>query len=420
MSTPIRTDTFFKDFRVLLMLFISFRVLLMIVYQPILSDGGELGIGAGGDRFYHYLLTEQVEFGMLPFRDWWSEFPPLWYLTTTLTYLLIGENANYSSWAMLLGIIMVISETGNLIMVRNIGGKLHGQNTGMALAWVYALSIAPVVFMWWNFDSLVTFFLLWGVWLLLQKKDARSAVSVAIGALFKFVPVLIFGAVLRFREYRKAAVYIAITIGIFILAYLPFFAMNSDMTMVSLTAQFNKNSYQTIWALIDGNYGTGNFGAIETHLYPEGVFDVGGNPPVIPGIVRLGLAAAVGLFVLLRTKRLDDVGLVAFVGITLLIFYLQSQGWSPQWLTQIIPLVILVFPTRTGILITIVLTVLAFGEYPFLFIRTGDTETPGIISGELFAPWVGLILARTALLIAICFAFYGKLRQEPIPTEDES
>jgi len=234
------------------------------------------------------------------------------------------------------------------------------------------------------------------------------------------VPVLLFGAVLRFREYRKAAIYIAITLGIFILVYLPFFAINSEMTLVSLTAQFNKNSYQTVWALVDGNYGTGNFGAIETHLYPEGVFEVEGNPPVIPGIVRLALAAAVGLFVFIRTKRLDDIGLVAFVGITLLIFYLQSQGWSPQWLTQIIPLVILVFPTRTGILMTIVLSFFAFAEYPFLFIRTGDTDTPGIISGGLFTPWVGIVIFRTLLLIGICFAFYGKLRQEPIPTEDAS
>lgn len=414
-AEPLRPDALFKDFRVLLLLFISFRFLLLIVYQPILTESGEFGIGAGGDRAYHYALTQQVDEGLLPFRDWWSEFPPIWYATTTLAYLLLGENVNYTSWSMLLGIIMLISETGALIFMRRIGEQLHGASTGMALAWVYALSIAPAVFMWWNFDSMVTLFMLWGLWLLLREKHIRSAVAVGIGALVKFVPFLLFGAVLRFRTVSTAARFIAVSIAVFALVYLPLFALNGELTLVSLTAQLSKNSYQTVWALLDGNYGTGNFGALETHLYAEGVNEVQGNPAVIPGIVRLAAAALIGLWVFWRTKRLDDVGLVAFVGITLLIFYLQSQGWSPQWLTQIIPLVLLVFPTRTGVLITIVLSLLAFAEYPFLFARTGDTDTPGVISGALFSPWVGIIIARTLLLVGVCFAFYGKLRQEPIP-----
>jgi len=38
------------------------------------------------------------------------------------------------------------------------------------------------------------------------------------------------------------------------------------MTMPSLTAQFNKASYESIWALIDGNYRTGNFGPLTDRL----------------------------------------------------------------------------------------------------------------------------------------------------------
>ena len=417
----------FGDFRLLLILFVSFRLLLLLVYQPILTDTGERGIGTGGDRLYHYTLSAQADEGLLPFRDWWSEFPPVWYLLTTGVYAMMGENANYTNWSLILGFIMIASEVGILVLMRALGAKLHGVNTGMALAWIYALTFAPIVFMWWNFDSLATFFLLLGLYWLVRKRETRSAVAAAIGALVKFVPALMIGAVWRFRNQQQSLRYTAVLVGVFVLGYLPLFGVNAELTAVSLTAQFGKPSYQSVWAILDGNFTTGNFGAVECHLYVDAVdenacferFDVENaiekNPPRVPSWLRLGIAAAIGLFVFVRTKRFDDIGLVAFVGITLVIFYLQSQGWSPQWLTQIIPLVLLVFPSRTAVLVTVMLSLMAFTEYPFIFIRTGDTG--GVISGALFMPWVVVVVLRTALLVGVCVAFYQKLRQEPIPED---
>ena len=401
------------DFQLLIILFIAFRVILLIGYEPFLLDGNERGIGVGGDRQYHYALTSLIDDDMLPFRDWWSEFPPLWYLTTTGIYTALGENVNFNSWSMVLGLLMIVAEVGNLIMMRKIGTLLHGEQTGIALAWIYALLAAPLVFMWWNFDSLVTFFFLLGIWLLLIQNDVRSAAVIAVGALTKFVPFLIFGAAIRFLKPQRTVRYIAIAVGLFVLAYLPLFAINGELTMVSLTAQFGKPSYQTVWAIFDGNYTTGNFGEIETHFRADGVNEVEGNPSHVPSILRFGLAAAIGLFVFLRTRRIDQQGLVAFIGITLLIFYLQSQGWSPQWLTQILPLLLLVYPTRNAVLVAIMLSVLAFVEYPLILIRSVDIPLePG---GALFLPWVLVVWLRTLLLIGICIAFYRKLRQAPNP-----
>ncbi|MGB1285990.1 MAG: glycosyltransferase 87 family protein [Aggregatilineales bacterium] len=403
-----------SDFRLLLILFVTFRLVMFIAYQPFFIDEVERGIGVGGDRLYHYQLASFAEDGLLPFRDWWSEFPPLWYGITTGTYLLTGDS--YDTWSLLLAFVMLAAEAGNLILMRGIGSKLHGRSTGMALAWVYALLIAPAIFMWWNFDSLVTLFLLLGLYYLIHQKHIRSGIMIAIGALFKFVPFLLFGALLRFRDVQTAGRTIAVALAVFMLAYLPLFAVNSEFTAISLTAQFGKPSYQTVWALIDGNYGTGNFGSVESHLSANGVTDGVDDkePATIPGILRLGIAAAIGTFVFWRTKRFDDIGLVAFVGITLLIFYLQSQGWSPQWLTQILPLLLLVFPTRNGVLIAVMLSILAFAEYPFIFIRTAETGGEVLPSHPMFLPWVMVIGLRTLMMLGICIAYYQKLRQEPI------
>ncbi len=407
------------DFRLLIILFVSFRLMLLMVYQPILlDDGQERGIGAGGDRQYHYSLAELTDGGAWPFVHWWSEFPPVWYMLTTGVYRYQGENVNYQGWSAMLGMILLIFETGNLILIRAIGSRLYGQNTGQTLAWIYAVMIAPLVFMWWNFEAIVAFFLLLGLWYMIRHQHNRSALAIAIGALTKFTPALLFGALVRFRPPRVAvqvmAIALAIFAGVYVLLYLNANANDADpdIVSVSLTAQFGKASYQTVWALLDGNYITGNFGTVESHFDPDSANALYGNPAVIPSIARLALAGAIGIFVFLRTRRYDERGLVAFVTITLLIFFLQAQGWSPQWLTQIIPLILLSFPNKNGVLICVVLSLVTFTEYPVLFIRTGDTG--GEITGVLRIPFIVTIVSRTLILIGVCLGLYQTLRQEPV------
>jgi len=317
--------------------------------------------------------------------------------------------------------VMIGFEVGTLWLMRKIGTRLHGPNTGVALAWIYALTVAPVVFLYWNFEPMAAFFLLLGLWYLLEKRHPRAGVAIAAGALVKFTPALLFGALIRYRPPRTVATVIAIALAIFAGVYALLYANNAandaDPAMVttSLTAQFGKASYQTVWALIDDNYRTGNFGTVEDHFDPEFTNEIQGNDPVIPSIVRLALAGAIGLFVFVRTRRFDDRGLVAFVAITVLIFFLQAQGWSPQWMVQIIPLLLLCFPNRNGVLLIVVLSFLVFGEYPLLFNRTGDTG--GVIEGPLQRPFAAIVTLRTLFLVAACVALYGILRQEPVPEE---
>ncbi len=405
------------DFRLLLILFIAFRLMLLMVYQPILlDDGQERGLNAGGDRQYHYALSALTDEGLWPFVDWWSEFPPVWYMLTTAVYQMQGENVNYTGWSVFIGLVILLFDAGNLILIRRIGGHVYNDATGMTLAWMYMVALAPLVFIWWNFENIVAFFLLLGLWYLLRGQHNRSAVAVAFGALTKFTPALLFGALIRYRPPGVVVRYVALALGIFAAAYGLLYMNNvaneGDPAMVttSLTAQFGKASYQTVWALLDGNLTTGNFGTVESHLDSAAAGTLYGNPPVVPSVVRLALAGAVGLFVYLRTRRFDDRGMVAFVTITLLIFFLQAQGWSPQWLAQIIPLVLLSFPTKNGVLITVVLSLLVFAEYPVLFIRTGDTG--GEIAGVFVLPFTVLVVARTLILMAVCYGLYGVLRQE--------
>jgi hypothetical protein len=419
-NETIKISGLLSDFRLLLILFISFRLMMMMVYEPVLpQNGDERGVGVGGDRVYHWQLAQLTDDGKYPFVDWWSEFPPVWYTLTTGIYQFQGETVNFGGWSMALGFILLAFDVGNLILIRKIGARLYGATTGMTLAWIYAVTLAPMIFIWWDFETMVAFFLLLGLWYLICGKENHSAVTVAIGALTKFTPVLLFGALLRFRDPKIIIRYIGITISIFVavygLLYLNASSNDADSGVVtaSLTSQFSKASYETVWALIDGNYRTGNFGSANSHLDLDAADELYGESAVIPSFMRIAIAGAIGLFVFVKTRRFDDRGILYFTAITVFIFFLQAQGWSPQWLAQILPLILLCFPTKNGVLLTVVLSLIVFAEYPLLFIRTGDTG--GEITGPFVAPFAGLILARTTILIGLCVALYNKLRQEPIP-----
>lgn len=77
-------------------------------------------------------------------------------------------------------------------------------------------------------------------------------------------------------------------------------------------------------------------------------------------------------------------------------------------MAQIVPLLLLCFPTRDGVTLVVLLSLLVFAEYPFLFIRTGDTG--GVISSDaLLTPFRGLVIGRTLILVGVCVALYRRL-----------
>jgi hypothetical protein len=187
-------------------------------------------------------------------------------------------------------------------------------------------------------------------------------------------------------------------------------AWGGRMAVASLLAQFNKASYQSVWALADGNMRTGSFTGPETRLDPDNAFKPYGNEPVIPAWLRTIPFAALGLFIFTRRLRRDDQGVVAFFTLTLTLFFLWAQGWSPQWVLTLTPLILLNFPNKDGVLLCLVLGLISFVEYPVLFMRTGNTA--GEVTGALVVPYVALVLARTAILAGLVMALYRRLTGE--------
>lgn len=403
-----------QDRRTLLYLFIGFRLMMLIVYQPTLTNGPDRGLTAFGDFHTYYDFASLSAQGKLPYRDYWYEFPPVFPIISLLVYSIVSARgvADFTAYAVLLGLIITAFDVGNLILIGRIGRRVHGDSTAAALSWVYALLAAPFVFSWWTFEPIVTFSILLAIFYLIQKQLERSALAVAFGALTKLFPLILMAVAIRFQSIRSAIRYAVISLGLAVLGLIGMFAIGSSFGVPSLTAQFNKASYESIWALIDRNYKTGNFGSVTDRFDPAKAAELQGNPPVIPSWLRLIVFGGIGLVIFVQMRRFDERGVLAFAAITITLFFLWAQGWSPQWQVTLIPLILLNFPTRDGVLACLALGLVSFVEYPALFARTG--ETGGVISPAQLSLFTALILTRTALLTGFVAALFRRLRQPAV------
>jgi hypothetical protein len=141
---------------------------------------------------------------------------------------------------------------------------------------------------------------------------------------------------------------------------------------------------------MDGNLRTGLLGAPSEHFDVSKATTPLGNPARVSEWIRLvafGLLYA-GLF-WKADLRDSPRRLVAFVGITFVVFFLWSKGWSPQWQTLLFPLLLLTLPLRRSVLFILVLSFVNLAEWPMLLSR-GMNQ------------WLYLtVLLRTALFVLL-------------------
>ncbi len=78
----------------------------------------------------------------------------------------------------------------------------------------------------------------------------------------------------------------------------------------------------------------------------------------------------------------------------MVLFFLWSPGYSPQWILFLLPLILLSLPVREGILISVVLTLVNLLEWPVM------------LSRGYFWSLNYLIPLRTSLMILLAFRFY--------------
>jgi hypothetical protein len=383
---PAKTTSAPADFFLILSLFFSSRLMMLLAFPP-------ENLIFYGDYQHYFSVADLTREGLYPYIHYWYEFPPIFPYLNIGAYLLAGQQLK--NYIVILAFFLLLVECGNLYLLYRLAVQLRGQAQGIQIAWIYTSLFIPVFFWLGNFDALTTFFILLGLYGLVRRKGWWLALGIGLGTMVKYVPVLLLATVWRAWGLRAMLRYGAAAIGICLIILGPFLWLSPTFTLASLRAQSGKSSYQTIWALIDGNRTTGNFGPLRDHLEAAKASQPLNNPARLPTWLTLIPFGLLGLFIFSRPRVLaDEADAVTFTTLTFIIFILWSQGWSPQWQTFLIPLLLLTLPVRRAVLFIIVLGFINFLEWPVILSR-GLTDLLPIT-----------IIIRTLILILLAVELY--------------
>lgn len=381
------------DFLLALILFLTSRLMLLMAFPP-------ENLITYGDYQHYFNLAGMTRQGFYPYLHYWYEFPPIFPYLNIAVYLLAGQQLK--NYILLLAFVLLLVEGGNLYLLYRLAGTLRGPVQGVRVAWIYTALFVPVFFWLGNFDALTTFFILLGLYSLIKNQRVLLAIALGLGAMVKFLPAILLATIWRAKGWRVFLIYGAATLLISLLIFGPFLLANPTLTLASVQAQAGKSSYQTLWALLDGNWTTGNFGPLNDHFDPAKATQPVNNPARLPGWLTLIPFALVGLFIFTRPQTQAKPGMdaVIFTTLTFVIFFLWAQGWSPQWQTFLIPLLLLALPERRAVLFIVALGFINFLEWPVILSRGLNSLLPVTI------------LARTLLFGLLAVELYQMLRSQ--------
>jgi len=328
-----------------------------------------------------------------PFINYWVEFPPIFPFLSALLYRLASGQEHVYDY--LLVIILTMADAGSLYFFYRIANRIiMDEISKFRRVFIYLLLLSVLAYGWWYFDPIAVFTLLCGLCLILEGKDKLAGAALGIGLLVKLFPILALVGLWKTRSWRKILLTISIPCIIGILVYGVLWVKSPNFTVASLQSQWSKGSWETVWALIDGNYRTGNFGPEIERLNAALATVARGNQAVIPSWLPFLIFGAIGMAGLVKINPKTDLQTISIIGFAWSLFLLASPGWSPQWILYLIPLILLAFPERLSYILGALIVLINLLEWPILLSR-------GLFWGLNFT-----IPLRAVIFILMAFEFY--------------
>ncbi|MBI5651727.1 MAG: hypothetical protein HZC40_14980 [Chloroflexi bacterium] len=380
-----------------LTLFSAFRLLMLVWFSPeSIFTGGFLG------HEYYYDMARYSDQGLYPFVHFWFEYPPIFpYLAIAVykfTQLELGA-PSFEYFNRVLTFVLLPFDILTLVNLYRIAHRLYGTRLAVRASWIYALLLLPAYY-WWHGPDPILVALTWqSFYWLLAGRNGAAAFALAIAIATKFTPAFLAGTAFRFIATRQQLfLFTAILGAIVILIFGAFFIQSPVFTLASFQVLVSVSSWETIWAVIDGNFSYGNVGLMPRHFDPAMAAVPIYNPSAVPGWLTLLFFGA--LFLIVFTRPIDRANprqMLVFTGIGLMLFLLWSKGWSPQWATLVIPLFLLCYPNWRGLLLSLVLTFVGLLDS----LITLSHNNPGV--------YMLGVIGRTGVFIFVALDLYAEL-----------
>jgi hypothetical protein len=366
--------------------------LFLVRFGSIMAQPIEGLVGYGDfQHFFDLARFSQQLGGGLPFLGHWVEFPPLFPFLNLILFNLSG--GRFHNYVYVLSILLALFDIGSLWMFGKLARAALPPGRQLVPVWLYAAFLALPAFGAWTFEPIAVFFMLSSLWLIIDGAPVLAGISAGLGALTKVFPILSLILAWRYWGPRRAlwATFAALLmVG---LAVVPLLLASPQYATASLKSQVSKASYGTVWALIDGNRRTGNFGPLDEYLDPTMASQLRGEPARVPLWITTLLGAVIGLWAFRRSEPGRLRSGLALLGLGWCVALLWMRGWSPQWLAYLAPLILLLVPAPRAIALLINLAIVSLLEWPLLLSR-----------GFFDLQWAP-ILIRTVLLLLTGFEF---------------
>jgi len=392
------------DFLMLLILFAAFRVMTVLFFQP----GGYFR--AYSDFTFYMGAASVTDEGYYPFVDFWLEYPPLFPWLFTAFYrlsLLLPKPEDPRLWFYsLVGLTLVLFEIGNFILIYATARRLYDRGEALRRITFYAALFYPVYVLTANFDTVPLFFMLLGLYLILESRSIASGIALGAGFCVKLTPIILLAVGFRVLSgIRSKVKHVVAAILTIIGLSLPFLILDANLYLMPFRATIGRGSWENVWALLEGFFGYGEVGG---DRFDRLASDFSLHPSTLPWFWITVFFGLVYLF--FYTRRIDYRDKRKVLGLSVLttaLFMLYSKGYSPQFLVYMLPLVMLYCPPLRAIAYAISLTVLNFLEHPIF---------PALFRGE-HGFFTGIMIFRALLFIGL--ALEGALSFMPRPERIE-
>lgn len=341
-----------------------------------------------------------------PYINYWHEYPPIFPFLNTAIYRLASGNEVVYDFIM----VFLVSLAGSacLYLFYRISQRLHGEKEAFLRTLIYFAILTPLPYTWWYFDLLPASLMLLGLYWMLLDRTKLAGLAIGLGILTKLFPVLLIPAAWRFKTVRRAVIITGVAIALVLLVYGSLYLVSPNVMKASLFTQPTRGSWETVWALIDGNMQTGLGIKVPDRFDLQIIRAPMENPPRIPPMVTLLVFLVIGLWFFWKSRKAaGDQSLVAFVGLTWIVQLLWNPGWSPQWILYLIPLILLSFTWEKGMRWTLLLVLLTIFEWPLVLGRHA---------------WAGLWLIvplRLLLFAVLLWNWYQQMQQPDLEATPE-
>lgn len=383
-----------RDFWLLWATAVTFRLGAVLFFRP----GGY--IRDYSDLIYYQGRASWQDFGFLPYRDYWSEYPPLFpWLTVLIDRLtrLIPLWDDQRLWfAALFGLITVAAEGLTLACLYWLARRLHVEGA-LRVIWLYAGLFLPVYLMGGWFDALPVATIMAALTALIAGGPLSGPLLFGLfsglGGALKLVPMALMAVVpLARARWRERVLAWSTAVIVLLSIYLIAFAQSATMTLASLRSLFDRSGWSTLYAWAQGYH---RFGAVVGDVFDPAA-DMSLYAPRFPEWTVIAVFGALGIGLWLAVYRLERPPqrakrVVTFAAAMYAFLLLAYPSWNPQYALYILPFIVLLLPGGRGLLYAVVLSATCLAEHPVLVNLIG----PG---GPLLL-WI--VVARTAVLLAI-------------------